>query len=719
MTAAGPPSPPVRRRALRAIGWSVLTAAILVAAGWSIWWAGLWRRPPGPLEPGWRAAVFVLAGDGASGWRDAQAWRARFSDPFGVAVRADGTVYVADAGDSQRIRAIAPDGRVTTVAGSVRGFADGAASAAQFDTPSGVAVDASGTIYVADTANNAIRRIAADGYVTTLAGDGVAGDRDGRGRDARFNGPIGLALDGTGRLIVADTYNDRIRAIAPDGTVTTLAGQGPGMLDGPAGEALFDTPCGVAVDDAGTILVADTGNGLIRILDAHGRVTTAALPEPVGRPMSIASGSDGTVYVADERGRILEASLASGAARTLAGSAPGFRDGPAGEARFRRPSGIAAAGHGRLVVADTGNALIRIVSALSRLDLRVPPPPFIAPGFDADAFARHPLLWPVAPMEGPHEIAGTIGEARGGEGSERFHAGIDVRLDEGTPVLAVRDGTVSAPISTGAFESLNEWLRIGPVTYVHIRAGRERRGREQVLFDDARFVPTRDGTGAVVRVRVKRGARFVTGEPIATVNRFNHVHLNVGWPGEEHNPLRFRLAQFVDTVPPTIPRGGVRLFDEAGELLRARARGRLVVSGRVHVVVDAWDQADGNRPNRRLGLYALGYQILGPDGASLDTESASDRIRFDQLADDRDAPRIVYAPGSGIPFYGRRTTRFLYAVTNTFRNGVAEEGVWDTARLPPGDYTLRAWATDISGNTTRRDVPVTVEPPALAAVDPE
>lgn len=697
----------------------MLAVALLAAAGWGVWWAA-WGRPASEsLEPGWPAAVFVLAGDGTAGWRDGQAWRARFSDPFGVAARADGTVYVADAGDAHHIRAIAPDGRVTTIAGSVRGFADGAGRSAQFDTPSGVAVDASGTIYVADTANNAIRRISPDGYVTTLAGDGSAGYRDGRGRQARFNGPIGLAFDATGRLIVADTYNDRIRAVAPDGTVTTLAGQGPGMLDGPAGQALFDTPCGVAVDRAGTILVADTGNGLIRVIDAQGRVLTAAVPVPLARPMSIAPGPEGTFYVADEAGRIVEASLTGGAARTLAGSAPGFHDGPAGEARFRRPSGIAMMSPGRLVVADAGNALVRTVSALSRLDFRVPPPPLIAPAFDADAFARHPLLWPVAPMEGPHEIAGTIGEARGGEGSERFHAGIDVRLDEGTPVLAVRDGTVSAPISNGAFESLNEWLRIGPVTYVHIRAGRERRGREQVLFDDHRFVPTHDETGALVRLRVKRGTRFRTGEPVATVNRFNHVHLNIGWPGEEHNPLRFRLTQFVDTVPPTIPKDGVRLFDEAGERLRARARGRLLVSGRVHVVVDAWDRADGNRPNRRLGLYALGYQVLGPDGASLEAAGAADRIRFDQLADDRHAPRIVYAPGSGIPFYGRRTTRFLYAVTNSFRNGVAEEGVWDTSQLAPGDYTLRAWATDISGNTTRRDVPVTVERPALAAVDPE
>ena len=103
---------------------------------------------------------------------------------------------------------------------------------ARFDSPSGLAIDAQGVLYVADTGNNAIRRITPDGQVTTLAGDGNPGDQDGVGAAARFNGPIGVAVDASGRVIVADTYNDRIRAIALDGTVTTIAGgPEPGLLD--------------------------------------------------------------------------------------------------------------------------------------------------------------------------------------------------------------------------------------------------------------------------------------------------------------------------------------------------------------------------------------------------------------------------------------------------------------------------------------------------------
>src|SRR5690606_6133489 len=141
-----------------------------------------------------------------------------------------------------RIRAIAPDGRVSTVAGGERGFADGAGTAARFDSPSGLAIDAAGILYVADTGNNAIRRIAPGGIVSTLAGDGVAGYRDGPAPTARFNGPIGVAVDAAGRVVVADTYNDRIRAIGRDGLVSTIAGgDEPGAIDGPAALARFDT----------------------------------------------------------------------------------------------------------------------------------------------------------------------------------------------------------------------------------------------------------------------------------------------------------------------------------------------------------------------------------------------------------------------------------------------------------------------------------------------
>jgi hypothetical protein len=140
-----------------------------------------------------------------------------------------------------------------------------------------------------------------------------------------------------------------------------------------------------------------------------------------------------------------------------------------------------------------------------------------------------------------------------------------------------------------------------------------------------------------------------------------------------------------------------------------KGRGKLVVSGPIQIVVDAWDQADGNRPNRRLAPHALGYQVLRSDGSPAEGfEQPRETIRMDQLGRSADA-RLIYAAGSGIPFYGGRRTRFLFTVTNTFRNGVATSDRWDTRQLAPGDYTVRVFAADSRGNSTSRDVQVKVE----------
>jgi sugar lactone lactonase YvrE len=688
----------------------VIAVAVLVLVTLAAGAAYVWQRlqPPRlpPLERDWQATVAVLAGDGVRGTIDGLPARARFSEPFGIASAPDGTIFVADAGHAHRIRRISSDGNVATIAGGVRGFADGAGDRAQFSTPSGLALAPDGTLFVADTGNHAIRRIAPDGGVTTLAGNGTPGFADGPTDQARFNGPIGVAVAPDGRVIVTDTYNDRIRVIDARGTVSTLAGSGqPGMDDGVAGAASFDTPAGVAVDARGMVYVADTGNALVRTMDRDGLVTTPAWAAGDGfaRPLGVAVRTDHELYVTDESGRVV-AVRPDGAVRTLAGAAPGFRDGAGRRARFRSPSGVALVRPGHLVVADAANALVRTVAAASQLRLQPPTSPAIRPRFDADAFRRVTLLWPVAPFTDPYEIAGSFGEVRGTRG-ERFHVGVDIRVEQGTPVHAVRDGIVSSPISNNGVGSLDEWLRIGDLTYVHVRAGRTR----EALSDPARFVATYDGK-KLTRLRVKRGARFEAGEVIATVNRFNHVHMNVGWPGEEHNPLLFRLVRFEDTVAPTIPPDGLRVYDESWrQLQRPRGQSRLHLTGRVHVVIDAWDQVDDNVPSRRLAPYELGYQVLHADGtpaSGFETRRAS--LRFDRVEPEPDAPHRVYGAGSGIPFYGGRRSRYLYIVTNRLDGGRTAEGFWETDRLVPGTYILRGWAADTSGNLTERDLPVTV-----------
>jgi sugar lactone lactonase YvrE len=206
---------------------------------------------------------------------------AQFNYPLGIAVDGSGNLYVADA-YTNTIRKITPAGVATTFAGAalVRGDADGAGSVAQFNYPSGVAVDTTGNVYVADTYNDTIRKITAAGTVSTLAGSaGISGANDGTGIYALFNQPVGVTVDGTGNVFVADTVNCTVRRVASSGAVTTLAGTAgiAGLGDGAGGSALFNQPRGITVDSTGNLYVADTGNATIRRIAADGTVTTPSM----------------------------------------------------------------------------------------------------------------------------------------------------------------------------------------------------------------------------------------------------------------------------------------------------------------------------------------------------------------------------------------------------------------------------------------------------------
>ncbi len=228
--------------------------------------------------------VTTLAGSVSNrGNQDGTGAAASFGSPTGITVDGAGNLYVADASNAT-IRQITPTAAVSTLAGLAgsRGDADGTGSAARFNYPNGVAVDAAGTLYVADTYNHTIRRVTGGGVVSTLAGSpGINGGNDGTGGYALFNQPCGVEVDAAGNLYVADTGNATLRRITPAGVVTTLAGVAgiAGLGDGPGGRALFNQPRGVVVDDAGSLYVADTGNGVIRRITAAGTVTTLVLTE--------------------------------------------------------------------------------------------------------------------------------------------------------------------------------------------------------------------------------------------------------------------------------------------------------------------------------------------------------------------------------------------------------------------------------------------------------
>jgi hypothetical protein len=386
----------------------------------------------------------------------------------------------------------------------------------------------------------------------------------------------------------------------------------------------------------------------------------------------------------------------------------------ADDARFNQPTGIAIDPNGRgpakLYVADSGNYLVR------KLD---PTPTQTAaplidplPKLTNETLRQQQLIWPVAPQESPHEVVATMGEVRGSfdstDSRHHLHSGLDVFGAYGDTVRAVRSEKVTSPLANWGFDSLNEGFRVGVVSYIHMNVGRDKDGK---MFDDPRFMPVNDSSGKLVRVRVRRGARFKPGDAVGTINKMWHVHMNIGPPGGEINPLSLSPVGFNDTIAPTIEKDGIRLFDSSGKRFTQKQGERLLVSGPVRIVVDAFDRTNMNPDRRRLGLYKLGYQVLKADGTpapGFDQPRIS--LLFNRLPSDRGATKIAYADESGITVYGSKTTRFLYEVTNTVLDGRAAAGVWETSQLPKGDYLLRIIAADYSGNEAQqgRDVLFTV-----------
>jgi len=268
------------------------------------------------------------------------------------------------------------DVKVSTLSGSTWGFADGTGSAAQLYRPTGITIDNSGVLYFTDHNNHRVRKVLPNGATSTIAGSGTPAFLDGQGTAAQFMYPRDLDVDNSGTLYVVDTDNRRIRTITPSGAVSTLAGSGTtGYLDGPGTTARFNAPRGIAVNEDGTVYVADTYNHRIRKITPTGDVSTLAGSGAIGsadgqglaaqfyRPHDIVVDKSGYLYVTDSYNDLIRKISPSGLVETVAGSMPGgYVNGQASVAKFDHPTGITIDSEGTLFVTDSFNNCLRMIT---------------------------------------------------------------------------------------------------------------------------------------------------------------------------------------------------------------------------------------------------------------------------------------------------------------------------------------------------------------------
>jgi sugar lactone lactonase YvrE len=341
------------------------------------------------ITPGPSIVVSTLAGGGMGdpatitspvygriGSADGTGTAASFYAPAGVVVDAAGNLYVTETGN-HIIRKVTPAGVVTKFAGNLAGgSANGTGSAASFSGMQGLAIDAGGNLYIADSGNQMIRKVTPAGVVTTFAGTGVPGAQNGPAASATFNAPTGVAFDGTGNLLVADFGNKMIRKITPAGIVSTVAGNGNvGYANGPGASATFTSPSRLTADAAGNVYVADfkmvrkiTPDGTVATLAGNNADTTVVYSPPVDGKGSAASftvlagitiDAAGNLYAGDNtRVRLI---TPDGTVSTLAGGGTGNTiDGPAKLASFGIMRGIIVNPSGNMIyVADYLTSLIR------------------------------------------------------------------------------------------------------------------------------------------------------------------------------------------------------------------------------------------------------------------------------------------------------------------------------------------------------------------------
>ncbi|MER5820784.1 RICIN domain-containing protein [Streptomyces mirabilis] len=333
--------------------------------------------------------IRTIAGTGDAGFKgdNKPALSAQLNRPCGVAVDRTGTLYFSDH-DNHRVRKITTDGKISTVAGTgVAGDEgdNGPAVSAQLNGPRGVAVDSTGALYIADAENHRVRKVTADGKISTVAGTGAAGFSDDGclATDAELNYPYGVAVDSTGTLYFSEHDNHLVRKITTDGKIRTVAGTGVAGDEGdegPAASAQLNCPYGVAVDSTGALYIADAENHRVRKVTADGKISTVvgtgaadfggdggpAASAQLDYPLGVVVDSTGTLYISDHNNHRVRKVTADGKISTVVGTGAadfGGDGGPAASAQLNYPFGLAVDCVDALYIADYVNNRVRKVAS--------------------------------------------------------------------------------------------------------------------------------------------------------------------------------------------------------------------------------------------------------------------------------------------------------------------------------------------------------------------
>lgn len=481
--------------------------------------------------------ISTVAGTGTSGFSGdgGPASAAELNTPISVTPTPDGGFLIADQGNN-RVRRVAPDGTITTIAGTgVAGFSGdgGAATQAELNAPSDAARLPDGSILIADSNNNRVRRVAPDGTITTVVGTGAAsfsGD-NGPATSATLSFPTDIDVASDGTYYISDNDNNRIRVVSPDGTIRTYAGDGTaggGGDGGPATSAQLSGPSSVSVIAGGGLLIAEGDGDRVRRVGSDGNISTvagdgsagyngdgiAATSAELNEPDRVASASDGSFLIADRLNNRIRSVSSFGVISTVAGTgvAGGLGNGgPATSAELSQPLGVAINAQGDYLIADTFNETIRVVDAA---DSSAPTPPTVG----------RPVVTSVGSPLAHSSTAATFSGSVNPEGastSVHFEFGLDARYrptgasgvdyDQSTDTVQVGSDFVTHPVSLSATGLIPNALY--HVRLVATSASGTALGPDQTFMTSKDKAPPPPVIGRQVNVVPIRGRVFIKPPP--------------------------------------------------------------------------------------------------------------------------------------------------------------------------------------------------------------